>query len=177
MEELEALVRQHKFVPSRYRVNLGGEVREYQNSRFLKQAILSNTVREGPLLECVQSMLGPQINTLCLNKNVTCGPHRDGKNSGSESSESFICFFGDFQGGALVLETGEWFEEKGVWHRFNGRDTTHWNEPHTGDKYSVVAYTRKHPARAPRRPARAANQNPPPLSPGPERDSGPGSRT
>ena len=148
MDELESLVRQHKFRPNCYRTNLGGEVQEYAKSRFLKEPILSNTVREGPLIECVQRMLGPHINAVCLNKDVTCGAHRDGKNS---HGDSHLCFFGDYEGGALHLETGEVFETRSIWHSFNGRTVTHWNTPHTGTKFSVVAYARKHPARAPKR--------------------------
>ncbi len=35
------------------------------------------------------------------------------------------------------------YEAKGVWHgTFDGAQVLHWNEPHTGDKLSVVAYSR-----------------------------------
>ena len=54
------------------------------------------------------------------------------------------------KGGALCLEDGRRFEEKYVWHGlFDGAAITHWNEPHEGLKYSVVAFTSKVPSDAP----------------------------
>ena len=147
MEKLSALVKAFKFHKAHVRTNLGGEVIQYPKSRFLKEGIYSNSVRSGPILEHVQSMFGDEISELCLNFNVTCGPHRDSKNS---STQSYICFFGDYLGGELHLETGEVFEARGVWHTFDGQNVLHWNAEHTGDKWSCVAYARP-PARAPRR--------------------------
>ena len=72
-----------------------------------------------------------------LNRNTVCQPHRDKKNVG----ESAIIFMGDFQGGALLLENGSRFEERGVWHRYDGSRLLHWNEEITaGVKYSVIAH-------------------------------------
>jgi hypothetical protein len=157
MDELESLVRQHKFRLSRYRTNLGGEVQEYAKSRFLKAGIYSNSVREGPVLECVQEMLGEQINELCLNRSVPMGPHRDSKNS---AEVSFVCFLGDYTGGALCIQEDtdlRKLTERRVWHTFSGQKHLHWVEPFEGERYSVVAYTRKHRARAPRRACKACN--------------------
>jgi hypothetical protein len=154
MDKLSALVKDFKFHKAFVRTNLGGAVVHYPKSRFLKEGIFSNSVRSGPILSHVQSMLGPEISELCLNYNVTCAAHRDGKNS---STQSYICFFGDYLGGALHLETGEVFESRGVWHTFDGRNVTHWNTPHTGDKWSCVAYARTK-ARAPVRKARSPEQ-------------------
>ena len=85
-------------------------------------------------------MLGPDIYAVCINKNVLCGAHRDKKNC----NFSYICFFGNFMGGALCLEDGSRFEEKYFWHGpFDGTSITHWNEPFPGFKYSVVAFTSK----------------------------------
>ena len=53
--------------------------------------------------------------------------------------------FGSFEGGALVLEESKKrYEEKEVWHGpFLGSVVTHYNERIlSGDKYSVVAYSR-----------------------------------
>jgi hypothetical protein len=148
MEKLEQLVKEFKYKPSRIRTNLGGETVQYRKSKFLKEGIYSNSVRSGEVLAHVQSMLGSEINELCLNKNVTCGPHRDAGNS-SDGQLSYICFFGPYLGGQLHLETGEVFGAKGVWHTFNGRAILHWNAPHTGDKWSCVAYSRVTKARHP----------------------------
>ena len=50
-------------------------------------------------------------------------------------------FLGDYKGGALVLDDGRRFEERGVWHRYDGRAHLHWNEEITsGVKYSVIAH-------------------------------------
>ena len=153
MDQLESLLVQHRFIPSRVRTNLitsPDELQWYARSKFLRQPIFSNCVRSGPMMECVQQML-PGINELCLNKcdsERPMPPHRDGKNS---STRSHIALFGTFTGGALCLDDGRRFEERGVWHEFDGRNTLHWVEPFEGERYSVVAYARKQPARAPRR--------------------------
>jgi hypothetical protein len=159
MDLLERLILQHKFKPSYVRTNLvtsPDELKVYANSKFLRKPIFSNCIRSGPMLECVQRML-PGINELCLNKcdpTRPMPPHRDGKNS---SELSWIALFGEFTGGALCLEDGRRFEDRGVWHAFDGKNILHWVEPFEGERYSVVAYARKHPARAPRRPCKACN--------------------
>ena len=84
---------------------------------------------------------------LTLNKNVTCARHKDGKNA---SEVSYIAFFGEYQGGELVVEepSGDRvLSERGVWHRFKGRDHYHYNLPHAGTKYSIVAYSQNGNAR------------------------------
>ena len=71
---------------------------------------------------------------------VRVGPHRDGQNS----SKSWICFLGDFEGGALCLEDGRVFNEKRQWFTLHGAEISHWNTPITsGRKYSVVCYTQR----------------------------------
>ena len=50
-------------------------------------------------------------------------------------------FLGDFKGGALLTENGDRYEERGVWHRYDGARVKHWNEPTTsGTKYSVIIH-------------------------------------
>ena len=165
MERLNELVMQHKFVPSRVRTNLATgpeDLTHYKSSKFLRHAILSNAVREGPMLALVREMLPDAgITELCLNKCDPARPmaaHRDGKNS---SDLSYIALFGYFTGGALCLEDGRRFEKPGTWFDFDGRNLTHWVEPFEGERYSVVAYARKHPARVPKRPVPAATQSRP----------------
>ena len=51
----------------------------YGDRKCLVKGIYSNTRRQGEILEHVRSMLGPQINAVCINKNVVCGRHRDRK--------------------------------------------------------------------------------------------------
>jgi hypothetical protein len=57
--------------------------------------------------------------------------------------ETLAMFLGDFEGGELVLETGEVYKDKRVWHRYDGARVTHWNTEHSGDKYSVIVHTNK----------------------------------
>ena len=129
--------------------------------------VLSNSIHEptrtkahARMLELARQMLGEHINFLTLNKDVTCGRHQDGRNS---STSSHITFFGDgvedYEGGELVLEEeggDRVLSERDVWHTFDGRNTWHYNRPHTGTKFSVVAYQRKDAAAAAKRGKRRA---------------------
>ena len=57
--------------------------------------------------------------------------------------------FGHYDGGELCFENGTVLSQRDVWHSFNGRDVTHWNneilpaqdsdEPPL--KYAIVAYS------------------------------------
>ena len=109
-DDLEARVKAHHYTRNKFRTNLGGATMRYGPKRkiFLVEGHLSNTLRDGPILRLVRSMLGQHINSVCLNHNVCCAPHRDSRNAG----ESFVCYFGDFTGGALCLEDGQRFEGK-----------------------------------------------------------------
>ena len=72
-----------------------------------------------------------------LNDNVVCAPHRDKGNVG----HSLVLFLGDYEGGALHLETGQVFETRGVWHGFDASSVVHWSDPiSSGRKFSVVAF-------------------------------------
>ena len=108
------------------------------------------------MLAIVQEMLPEgNINSLQLNRNLQCAPHRDTRNS---SIKSYLICFGVFEGGALVLEDGRRFEQRNVWNSFDGRGITHWNEPilPTADgemmKYSIVAYSHHGTVRTKRTP-------------------------
>ena len=70
---------------------------------------------------------------LTVNRNVQCHPHRD-----RYQLENHVMLLGDFTGGELCcgsLRTNQ----KGVWHRFDPRET-HWTEPFEGTRYSLVLY-------------------------------------
>ena len=77
---------------------------------FLRKAVLSNTLRSGPLVDLCREMLGNFDNVVKIYHNVTCAPHRDGRNVG----ESAILFFGDYTGGELCREDGRVFSERHV---------------------------------------------------------------
>ena len=151
MDELQSLVAAHSFYLNRFRTNLGPSAPSVYGAKpMLLAPVLSNSVhgagrtkKQARMLELVRSLL-PDLEEpvmLTLNKNVCCGKHKDNKNS---SEFSYIMFFGDFEGGELVVEEPEGdriLSEKNVWHKFCGRDHFHYNMPHTGTKYSIVAYT------------------------------------
>ena len=144
MEELKALVFKHRFTINKMRININDDVGYFgiKKKPFLIKGVYSNTVKEGRMLEIVQEMLPEaSITEICLNKNVVCRPHKDKKNYGP----SYVIYFGQFEGGALVSEESKQrYEEKEVWHGpFLGSEVTHYNEPIIcGVKYSVVAYSR-----------------------------------
>ena len=140
MDDLEAAVKTHRFIRNRRRTNVRPREESIQGHwkrRYLAHGVLSNTLREGRILDLCRELLGPQINRVTVNKNLCCHPHRDKAND----DDSYICWFGDFTGGALCLETGERFEGKRKWFKFNGKTTTHWNEEHEGGKFACVAYS------------------------------------
>ena len=141
MEELESLIRAHRFVPNRMRTNLRPkeESRPYgkYKRRYLLQGVLSNTVRSGRIVELCQEMLGPQVTAVCMNRDLCCSRHKDKANAGL----SWVCYFGPFEGGALCLADGRRFEGTGVWHGpMDGATVEHWSEPHSGEKLAVVAF-------------------------------------
>ena len=155
LEALKYLVaKRHKWHRNTLRTNLAhspDDVVQKGTWRQLKVGLYSNGVRAGQnevadrMLAIVQEMLpDANINSLQLNRNVQCAPHRDARNS---SLQSFILAFGEYEGGDLVLEDGRRFSQRNVWHCFDGRGITHWNEPSLPNaegvmmKYSVVAYS------------------------------------
>ena len=116
LQELMHLVRTHKWFRNGARVNLAhptDEINRKYGRPLMKRGIYSNTVRDGRMLEIVQEM-PPGITHLCLNRDVTCAPPRDAKNT---SEYSYVLSFGEFVGGELRLETGECFREHKVWRR------------------------------------------------------------
>ena len=157
MEELEALVRKFPFYKNGYRTNIGpSAASKYAGKRMLLEPVLSNSVKgagrtknQARMLELVREML-PEVGEplmLTLNKNVTCARHKDGRNA---SEISYIAFFGEYEGGELVVEepSGDRvLSERRVWHRFSGREHFHYNRPDTGTKYSLVAYSQNGNAR------------------------------
>ena len=73
--------------------------------------------------------------TIHVNHNVQCPPHKDTNNQ----TLSCIISFGQYTGGELVIEgeVQDTFEKPVV---FNGAEKEHWNNPHHGDKYSLVFF-------------------------------------
>ena len=156
MDELQALVRRHKFWKNSFRTNIGESApSRYSGKPMLLEGVLSKTIRAGKteeqarMLQLVHEML-PELREpvhLTLNRDVTCLPHRDKRNVG----HSYIAFFDGkvpFEGGQLIVREPQGdrvISEKNVWHRFSGNDL-HWNLPQTGEKLSIIAYQGSHKA-------------------------------
>ena len=95
-----------------------------------------------PIMEILPDWFVPEENfCITINKNVQTYPHRDSLNKG----DAAILFLGDFTGGELLAEDGSIISEKRVWHRFDSARLLHWNAPHRGTKYSVIAANNQRP--------------------------------
>ena len=108
------------------------EGKKYRDKKVLEPQ-QSECVKRGELLDLVKTMLPPWFTPgehFCItaNRNVQCAPHRDRDNLGDVGA----MFIGDFEGGALLTENGDRYEERGVWHRYDGARVKHWNKPITG---------------------------------------------
>ena len=81
-----------------------------------------NQKKEPALTEAIKT-IAPECfgdeTQIILNRNVQCKRHVD-----KTSGYSHVCFFGDFEGGALCFEDGVRFTDKYVWHRLTGRFLT-----------------------------------------------------
>ena len=162
MDELQALVRSHPFWKNHLGTNLGESYKsQWKGKRMLVTPVLSNSVHgkgrtktQARMLELVRELL-PDVGEplmLTLNKNVTCDRHRDNANA---SDHSYIMFFdGDpsnpYFGGELIVQEPDGdrvLSERNVWHRFCGRDHVHYNLPHNGTKFSIVANSQTHGGR------------------------------
>jgi len=113
-QELRALLLTHPFWKNRLRPNIGPSgPTKWAGKQMLHEPVLSNSVhgegrtkKQARMLEIVRQQL-PDLGEplmLTLNKNVTCGRHKDGRNA---SDTSYIMFFDGAQpytGGELVVE-------------------------------------------------------------------------
>ncbi len=111
MEELQALVRAHPFWKNQLRTNLGESyASKWNGKRLVVTPVYSNSVhgtgrtrKQARMLEIVRELL-PDVGEplmLTINRDVTCGRHRDNANA---SDHSYNMFFGEYDGGELVVE-------------------------------------------------------------------------
>jgi hypothetical protein len=70
-----------------------------------------------------------------LNHNLRCPPHKDSKNQ----SKSLLISFGEYTGGEIVID-GVVFNAFHTPTIFNGAEYEHYNNPHVGDKYSIIFF-------------------------------------
>jgi hypothetical protein len=140
MEIVEEMLMKRKWAKDCLRANIAQDDRIIKRGSVkiaLVESNLLNQKKEPALTEAIKAIapewFGDETQII-LNRNVQCKKHVD-KNNGY----SYVCFFGDFEGGALCFEDGARFTDKYVWHKINGQ-IPHWNEEHTGNKYSIVLY-------------------------------------
>ena len=140
MEIVEEMLEKRKWAKDCLRANIAPEDKIIKRGKVkiaMVESNLLNQIKE-PLLTDAIKQIAPEWfgdeTQVILNRNVTCKRHVD-KNNGY----SYVCFFGDFEGGDLCFDDGAVYKDKHSWHKINGQ-IAHWNEPHTGNKYSIVLY-------------------------------------
>jgi len=152
-EEILEIFKKHKWPRVCRRLNIvSPEYRQTQSEEKDRKTLIecksqsfsANNKGMRKIYEKIVEMLPPDFErgpNLCftINHNVTCHPHKDAGNVGP----TLAMFLGDFTGGELLLETGEVYSEKGVWHRYSGSDVLHWNLPHVGEKFSIIVHNNK----------------------------------
>ena len=105
--------------------------------RFYKIVGLSAmTIKYPDIYEALKQLDVPiNWNSIHINKNLVCTPHKDKKNVG----DSYIISYGDYVGCNLVVDGVEHNTRTGL--VFNGFEQIHYNTPlESGTKYSVIFY-------------------------------------
>jgi len=100
-----------------------------------KPMLPTRSMKKNPHIynECKKMFPDFDFDTVIINKNLLCPPHKDANNIG----DSIIIGLGNYEYGDFVIEG----EEFCIWHSpviFNGSEKTHWTEKWTGDRYSVI---------------------------------------
>lgn len=95
------------------------------------------------LLQELGRLADHHYTTITINHNLVCKPHKDGN-----IGESIIVALGDFTDGRLLIKHPAHDKPKAFnidrrVLQFEGNMCEHWNEPFSGDRYSIVFYTRK----------------------------------
>jgi hypothetical protein len=122
-----------------HRSTVFGIVRPRKNSGILT---LSNDSKKYPHILEALDKIGTELNcvynAIQVNRNCQCPPHFDKKNVG----DSMLISFGDYENGEIVIDGVKY----NAYHRptiFNGSQLEHYNEPHTGDKFSIIYFLMK----------------------------------
>jgi hypothetical protein len=133
--ELLVLCHAHRFVGTHRRVAVAkGAPRDRWG--FLKDSLDSDVLVKGPIFDFCKKVYGTTIpfSRLQFNRNLQSTRHID-RNLG----DSYVLLAGDFTKGALCLESGEAFDQKGVPHRIP-LGVPHWTLPFKGTRFAVVFY-------------------------------------
>ena len=142
MEKVEELMAKRKWMKHCLRVNVAQpeDIRMTGSVKVAKiySNVLNKREKEPELYDAIEDIAPEWWSDdaqITLNKDLVCKRHKDHGNK----EHSWILWLGDFTGGALNFDDGTVVEGKGVWHKINGQ-IHHWNDPHEGNKYSIVLY-------------------------------------
>jgi len=119
-----------------HRSAIFGLVRPRKNSGILT---LSRDSKKHPDILQALDRIGLELNfkytSIQVNRNCLCPPHKDKHNVG----ESMLISFGDYTGGEIVVDGIEYnaFQRPTI---FNGHELEHYNNTHTGDKFSIIFF-------------------------------------
>lgn len=114
--------------------------------RFKKNAICQDRIANALYpnlylnLKSIASTMFPEFeyNTITLNHNFKCEPHKDGRNVG----DSIIIGFGDYKDGELNIENVK-HNIKYKPLRFNGAISEHWVEDFDGERWTAIYFKTK----------------------------------
>jgi hypothetical protein len=120
-----------------YRGAIFGLTRPRKNSG---QLVLSLDSKKHPEIYQEIMRIGKEIvpfefNSVQVNRNLQCPPHKDSRNVG----DSVLVSFGDYDGGEIMVE-GKKYNAYHSPVMFNGAELEHWNMPINGDKFSLVFF-------------------------------------
>lgn len=115
-----------------------GYVRCWQTGfKVISNFTLQNLELYNLLKEYGKHICSHEFESICVNHNVVCKPHRDINNKGVSTIQAF----GIFSGGELGMELEEGKSIKIDIRKpfvFDGGNYTHWTEQFQGDRYSVI---------------------------------------
>ena len=121
-------------------ITFGFRMKTLGNQNF---GACTNNVKRPDLWKLIKQLgatLSIPWDSVQVNENAICGPHRDKNNVGL----SYIVSLGDYLGGDLMIQHPDTTTTTHSCNRngliFDGSNI-HWNTPHTGTKYSLVYYS------------------------------------
>lgn len=115
-----------------------GEVRDWKTGfKTISNFTKDNLYLYETLVEYGKIYVPHDFQSICINHNVVCQPHRDINNK----TLSTIQAFGIFSGGELGMETADGKSISVDIRKpftFDGSKITHYTKPFQGDRYSVI---------------------------------------
>ncbi len=125
--------------PTKSREPVEGLKNTYKTKYRSDYPELGNIIQQLVDLHCPEPFT---VDQLQINKNWWSPPHKDSGNVG----ESWIVGFGDYEGGATVVEYENEdveYDIKYTFTKFDGSKYTHYTSPFDGKRYSIVFYNHK----------------------------------